>query len=70
MGFIVQELEQARTTDYQTALVAFINCLVISTSKLIERIQIRNEFVGKCLFVCINCKLSLTCFSSLRMSTS
>lgn len=58
MGFIVQELEQARTTDYQTALVAFINCLVISTSKLIERIQIRNEFVGKYFINCINGKLS------------
>ncbi|CAG9765183.1 unnamed protein product [Ceutorhynchus assimilis] len=44
MAFIVQELEQARTTDYQTALVAFINCLIISTSNLIDRIRIRNEF--------------------------
>lgn len=47
MAFIVQELEQARTADYQTSLVAFVNCLVISTSKLIDRIRIRNEFVGK-----------------------
>ncbi|XP_066138967.1 inverted formin-2 isoform X1 [Euwallacea fornicatus] len=45
MAFIVQELEQARTTDYQTALVAFVNCLIISTSKLLERIQLRNEFI-------------------------
>ncbi|KAH1022552.1 hypothetical protein HUJ04_011938 [Dendroctonus ponderosae] len=45
MAFIVQELEQTRISDYQTALVAFINCLVISTSNLRDRVRIRNEFI-------------------------
>ncbi|KAL1491996.1 hypothetical protein ABEB36_012506 [Hypothenemus hampei] len=54
MAFIVQELEQARTPDYQTALVAFINCLIISTSNLLDRIRIRNEFIECQLLDIIN----------------
>ena len=31
---IVEELKQAKSTDYQTVLVAFVNCLIISTPQL------------------------------------
>lgn len=44
---VVVELQNATTVDYQTSLVAFINCLIISTPQLKDRIRIRNEFIGK-----------------------
>lgn len=44
---VVDELQKAMAEDYQTALLAFINCLVISTPVLKDRIRIRNEFIGK-----------------------
>ena len=31
---IVEELKQAKSTDYQTVLLAFVNCLIISTPQL------------------------------------
>jgi hypothetical protein len=45
---IVAELRGASAVDYQTALVAFINCIIISTPQLKDRIRIRNEFIGQC----------------------
>ena len=50
LNVIVSELRTAATVDYQTALVAFINCIIISTPQLKERIRIRNEFIGKSLY--------------------
>ena len=47
LNVIVSELKTAATVDYQTALVAFINCIIISTPQLKDRIRIRNEFIGK-----------------------
>lgn len=44
---VVNELQKATAEDYQTALLAFINCLVISTPVLKDRIRIRNEFIGE-----------------------
>lgn len=44
---VVDELQKATAEDYQTALLAFINCLVISTPVLKDRIRIRNEFIGE-----------------------
>lgn len=43
---IVNELKEATTNDYRTVLLAFINCLIISTPQLKERNNIRNEFIG------------------------
>uniref|UniRef100_A0A1Y1M433 GBD/FH3 domain-containing protein n=1 Tax=Photinus pyralis TaxID=7054 RepID=A0A1Y1M433_PHOPY len=43
---IVKELDRATAVDYQTALVAFINCLIISTPRLTDRTRLRNEFIG------------------------
>lgn len=44
--FIVHELQYGPTVDYQTAVIAFINCLILATSELQERIRIRSEFLG------------------------
>lgn len=43
---VVEELKAASTAEYNTALVAFINCIIISTPQLKDRIRIRNEFIG------------------------
>ncbi|XP_047102012.1 uncharacterized protein LOC124721206 [Schistocerca piceifrons] len=51
---IVSELQNATAIDYQTALVAFINCLLISTPQLKDRIRIRNEFIGLKLLPVLN----------------
>lgn len=44
---VVDELQNAEAVDYQTVILAFINCLIISTPQLNDRIRIRNEFIGK-----------------------
>lgn len=46
---VVDELEKANDVEYQVALLAFINCVIISASNLQERNRIRNEFIGKSL---------------------
>ncbi|XP_071485950.1 uncharacterized protein [Diadema antillarum] len=45
-GLIIDELERAENTSYKTTLVAFINCILIATDSVEDRIRIRNEFVG------------------------
>ncbi|KAK0178259.1 hypothetical protein PV328_002226 [Microctonus aethiopoides] len=51
---IVDELQKASTDDYQAALLAFINCLIISTPVLKDRVRIRNEFIGLKLVPILN----------------
>ncbi|XP_026500117.2 inverted formin-2 [Vanessa tameamea] len=46
LSVVVEELKNATTIDYKTALVAFINCLIISAPRLPDRIRVRNEFIG------------------------
>lgn len=43
---VVLELEHATMLEYQVAILAFINCLIISTSDLVKRVRIRNELIG------------------------
>ncbi|XP_036337297.1 LOW QUALITY PROTEIN: formin-J [Rhagoletis pomonella] len=43
---VINELEKTSNVEYQAALLAFINCVIISASNLQERIRIRNEFIG------------------------
>ncbi|XP_022216703.2 FH2 domain-containing protein 1 isoform X1 [Drosophila obscura] len=48
---VINELELASASsspplDYQAALLAFINCVIISAATLQDRIRIRNEFIG------------------------
>lgn len=54
LSVIVSELESAKSVEYQTALVAFINCLIISTPRLVDRVRLRNEFVGVHLVPVLN----------------
>ncbi|KAJ8927800.1 hypothetical protein NQ314_019681 [Rhamnusium bicolor] len=54
LNVIVQELDRATVVDYQTALVAFINCLIISTPRLTDRARLRNEFIGCHLLPVLN----------------
>ncbi|XP_053615394.1 inverted formin-2 isoform X2 [Plodia interpunctella] len=54
LNIVVEELKNASTTDYKTALVAFINCLIISAPRLPDRIRVRNEFIGLGLLPTLN----------------
>ncbi|XP_022907474.2 formin-F [Onthophagus taurus] len=54
LSLIVKELDHATIVDYQTALVAFINCLIISTHRLTDRTRLRNEFIGCHLLPVLN----------------
>lgn len=49
LSVVVEELKSASSTDYKTALVAFVNCLIISAPRLPDRIRVRNEFIGQFL---------------------
>ncbi|CAG7729172.1 unnamed protein product, partial [Allacma fusca] len=44
--FVVTELQIGPTVEYQTAVLAFINCLILATPDLRDRIRIRSEFIG------------------------
>ncbi|KAL4719046.1 hypothetical protein ACJJTC_005569 [Scirpophaga incertulas] len=46
LSVVIEELKNATTLDYKTALVAFINCIIISAPRLPDRIRVRNEFIG------------------------
>ncbi|XP_047994853.1 LOW QUALITY PROTEIN: inverted formin-2-like [Leguminivora glycinivorella] len=54
LSVVVEELKNATTTDYKTALVAFVNCLIISAPRLPERTRVRNEFIGLGLLPTLN----------------
>ncbi|XP_059620423.1 inverted formin-2 [Phlebotomus argentipes] len=51
---IVRELESSSLAEYQMALLAFINCLIISAPTLQRRIKVRNEFIGLNLLSVLN----------------
>lgn len=51
---IVDELDRATASDYRTALLAFINCLIISTGRLQDRVRLRNEFIACRLLTVLN----------------
>lgn len=46
-SLIVNELKTAELVPYKTTLVAFINCILVATEELDDRIRVRNEFIGK-----------------------
>ncbi|KAK6172315.1 hypothetical protein SNE40_016001 [Patella caerulea] len=45
-SIIVNELKNAELLPYKTTLMAFINCILVGTEELQERISIRNQFIG------------------------
>uniref|UniRef100_A0AAG5CZ76 FH2 domain-containing protein n=1 Tax=Anopheles atroparvus TaxID=41427 RepID=A0AAG5CZ76_ANOAO len=46
LHLVVSELDKATTVEYQIALLAFVNCVIISAGSLKDRIRMRNEFIG------------------------
>lgn len=50
LHLVVSELDKATAIEYQIALLAFVNCVIISAGSLKDRIRMRNEFIGKCVF--------------------
>lgn len=47
---VVGELDAPETPiEYQVALLSFVNCIIISTQGLQDRLRVRNEFIGKFL---------------------
>lgn len=48
---VVVELDAPETPiEYQVALLSFVNCVIISTQGLQDRLRVRNEFIGKFMF--------------------
>ncbi|CAH1268433.1 INF2, partial [Branchiostoma lanceolatum] len=43
---ITDEFRKAETVQYKTTVLGFINCVIISTDGLEDRVRIRNEFIG------------------------
>ncbi|CAL1261437.1 unnamed protein product [Larinioides sclopetarius] len=43
---VVDELRSSSDLDYLSTVVAFVNCTIISSKSLKDRIRIRNEFIG------------------------
>uniref|UniRef100_T1IRH5 FH2 domain-containing protein n=1 Tax=Strigamia maritima TaxID=126957 RepID=T1IRH5_STRMM len=54
MKIVVDELRNAQTSEYKTALTGFINCLIINSLSVKDRMRIRNEFIGLKLLEVIN----------------
>uniref|UniRef100_A0A182VQZ8 Formin FH3 domain-containing protein n=1 Tax=Anopheles minimus TaxID=112268 RepID=A0A182VQZ8_9DIPT len=46
LNLVVSELDKATAVEYQIALLAFVNCVIISAGSLKDRIRMRNEFIG------------------------
>lgn len=44
---VVTELDKTTAIDYKVALLAFINCVIISAKSLQDRLRVRNEFIGE-----------------------
>ncbi|ELT89503.1 hypothetical protein CAPTEDRAFT_33095, partial [Capitella teleta] len=52
--FLVDELKDAETIEYQATLLAFINCIIVYADKLEDRVRIRNDFIGLKILEIIN----------------
>lgn len=44
---VVNELDKCSNLEFKVALLSFINCVIISSKSLQDRIRIRNEFIGE-----------------------
>ncbi|OWF45788.1 FH2 domain-containing protein 1 [Mizuhopecten yessoensis] len=53
-SLLIDELKSAESVEYKTILLEFINCIIIYTQKIEDRIRIRNEFFGLKLQEVIN----------------
>ncbi|KAL4230753.1 hypothetical protein ACF0H5_011128 [Mactra antiquata] len=43
---IVHELRTTEVVQYKTTLIAFINCILVATEDLEERVRLRQQFIG------------------------
>lgn len=55
LNIVVVELDKTTSVEYQIALLAFINCVIISAATLQDRIRMRNEFIGEYLIYNMCC---------------
>ncbi|XP_069130922.1 inverted formin-2-like isoform X2 [Argopecten irradians] len=53
-SLIVNELRMAELVPYKTTIMGFINCILVATETLDDRISVRNEFIGLNLLDLIN----------------
>ncbi|XP_060080025.1 inverted formin-2-like [Ylistrum balloti] len=53
-SLIVNELRMAELVPYKTTILGFINCILVATETLDDRICVRNEFIGLNLLDIIN----------------
>jgi hypothetical protein len=44
---VVNEIDKCSNLEYKVALLSFVNCVIISSKSLQDRIRIRNEFIGE-----------------------
>ena len=51
-SLIVDELRASDNVAYRTILLELVNCLIIYTENLEDRVRIRNEFFGECSLSC------------------
>jgi len=51
-SLVLDELRSVDNVEYKTILLEFVNCIIIYTEKIEERIRIRNEFFGKLFYWC------------------
>ncbi|CAH0685619.1 unnamed protein product [Chilo suppressalis] len=54
LSVVVEELKAAGSVEYKTALLAFLNCLIISAPRLPDRARLRNELIGLGLLPTLN----------------
>ncbi|XP_064609871.1 inverted formin-2-like [Liolophura sinensis] len=53
-GVILDELNKEESISYRAALLGFINCLIIYSKDIEDRVRIRNEFIGLKLLEVLN----------------
>ncbi|XP_062592916.1 inverted formin-2-like, partial [Saccostrea cucullata] len=53
-SLIVNELRMADLVPYKTALMAFVNCIIVANEELEDRVRVRNEFIGLNILDMIN----------------
>ena len=46
-SMVVRDLQKCETVAFKTAVMTFINTLINCTPTVMERVRIRNEFIGK-----------------------
>ncbi|XP_070498012.1 formin-F isoform X1 [Chironomus tepperi] len=51
---VVNELDKCSNLEYKVALLSFVNCVIISSKCLQDRIRIRNEFIGLSILPVLN----------------